>query len=130
LEALLTDFDSASAQAALQDTNLLRYYQPLKAAHTAYVDLIREQEETEAAAALATPIENARNLPALAVLKNTLVARLRLLLDNIAFMAELGTAPYDRLAGVCAAILSEISEVAKLRETRDAKAAAKTSLAS
>lgn len=130
LEALFKDFDSVNAQAALQETNLLRYYQPLKVAHTAYVDLVRAQEESEAAAALATPVENPRKLPSLAVLKNTLVARLRLLLENIAFMAGLGTAPYSRLAEVCSAILSEISEVVKTRETREVNAEAKTSLAS
>lgn len=130
LESLFKDFDSASAQAALHETNLLRYYQPLKDAHKAYVDLVREQEEAEADAALASPIENPRKLPAFSVVKNTLIARIRLLLDNIAFMAELGTAPYVRLAGVCSAILSEISEVVKLRETRDAKVEGKESLAS
>ena len=130
LEFFFEDFDTTPAQAALQETDLLRYYKPLKEAHAAYVTLIRDEEAADAAAAVALPTENPSKLPEMRVLKETLTARIRLALEIIGFMAEQGIAPYPELAERCSAIVSEAGLVAKGRGTRAAKAAQASSLSS
>jgi len=122
LEFFFTDFDTASAQAALEETELLRYYTLLKEAQAAYVTVVREEEIAEAASAIALPTENPRKLPEMRVIKETLTARIRLTLDLIDFMAEQGIAPYGNLAERCAMILNEAGLVAKARQTRETKA--------
>jgi hypothetical protein len=128
LEFLFVDFDTAAAQTALREADLLRYYQPLKQAHAAYIALVAEEEKAEAAAAVALPTENPRKLPELRAIKETLAAHLRLAFDLIAFMANQGIAPDGELSIRCSAILSEAGLVAKVRETRAKKAAKQATL--
>jgi len=124
LEFFFADFDTLPAQAALKETDLLRYYQPLKQAHAAYIQLVKDEEAADAAAAVALPTVNPSKLPEMRVIKETLTTRIRLALDLIGFMAELGIAPYVGLAESCSSIIAEASLVAKGRDTREKKAKA------
>ena len=128
LKYLFADFDTTAAQAALTETDLLRLYMPLKQAQEQFSQIVREQEEAEAKEATLPPSRNPKNLPHLRVIKQTLTDRLRLAMENLTFLADKGVEPYVVLAERCANIFTEAGLIAKGRQTRGAKKAAKAEL--
>jgi len=128
LKYLFEDFDTTSAQAALKETDLLRFYEPLKEAQAQFIIVVREQEEAEAKEKTLPPAKNPKNLPKLRDIRQTLTDRLRLAMENLDLLAEKGLEPYVVLAERCAQILTEAGVLAKGRQTREVKKAAKAEL--
>jgi hypothetical protein len=134
LDLLIADYDQPASISALQVTGLDAHYAALKEAHHAFLEFVRKSqladaglEQTgpaKAVAAAATDEDiDPRSLPILRELLPALSARLRLLIDLVAYFASQGSAPYVALADQCVTILSEVGEVVQSRETRAEKAA-------
>ena len=132
LDLLIADYDQPASISALQLTGLDSHYAALKEAHHAFLEFVRKSqladaglEETGPAKAAAATDEDIdpRSLPVLRELLPALSARLRLLMDLVAYFASQGSAPYVALADQCVTILSEVGEVVQSRETRAEKAA-------
>ena len=121
LKYLFEDFDATSAQAALKETDLLRFYEPLKEAQAQFSNVVREQEEAEAKEQTLSVAQNPKKLPLLRVIRQTLTDRLRLAMENLDLLADKGLEPYVVLAERCAQILTEAGVLAKVRQTREAK---------
>ena len=128
LKYLFEDFDSTPAQAALKETDLLRFYGPLKEAQAQFSQVVREQEAAEAKEKALPPAQNPKNLPKLRVIRQTLTDRLRLAMENLDLLAEKGLEPYVVLAVRCAQIVTEAGVLAKGRQTREGKKAATAQL--
>jgi len=130
LKYLFEDWDAASARRDLETTDLLRFYTLLQEAQEGFAQVVREQGEAEGAEAALPPIQNPRKLPRLHVIKQTLVNRLSLAMENLDYLAGKGLQPYLALAERCALIFTEAGVIAQTRETRQATKGAKSELAS
>jgi len=130
LKYLFADWDTEASRGDFQETDLFRFYTLLQAAEAGFVQVVREQGEAEAAEAELPAIQNPKKLPQLHVIKQTLVTRLNLAMENLDYLAGKGRQPYVALAERCALVFSEAGFIAQSRETRQAKKAGKATLAS
>jgi hypothetical protein len=152
LRLLFKECDKPEVQSALQETELLRFYELLKAAHAEYVRLLREEGRLEAdgeSAADAEPdaksvvtdgsapgaASKLGNVEAATVpvptgltqrqVKDGIVVLLETIFSAMAYHAAKGREPYRHLLARCRDMAQEINSDAKLRVTRAKKAEAK-----
>jgi len=126
LSRFFADCDTTEAQAALQATDLLRLYVPLKKANTAYEEALSNLgiTTTEAGGTVADePVETppAQPLPELRVVKQLVTEDVRLILQIAARFAKKGKQPYVDLTNHSSAILAELASTTKSRGTREKK---------
>jgi hypothetical protein len=130
LKYLFEDWDTEASRGDLQETDLLRFYTLLKEADAAFGEVVREQGEAEAAEAELPATQNPKKLPQLQAIKQTLITRLTLAMENLDYLASKGRQPYVALAERCALIFTEAGFIAQSRETRQAKKGTKAELTS